>query len=72
MKVTETVTQGGKLVGVTEMCTSETRCEVTELIETREMGTVEERLHCKDGVKDAHTHTHRGSGGQWGWARGAC
>ena len=70
VKVTETVTQGGKLIGVTETCTSETRREVTELTETRE---IEERLEGKDGVKeDAHTHTHRGSGGQWGWARGAC
>ena len=38
----------------------------------------EERLHGKDGVKDAHshththTHTHKGSGGQWGWARRVC
>ena len=71
VEVTETVTvtQGGKLIGVTETCTSETRREVTELTETRE---IEERLHGTDGVKDAHTHTHRGSGGQWGWARGAC
>ena len=63
-KVTETVTQREKLKGVTETCMSETRREVTELTETREMGTVEERLHGKDGVeevKDAHTHTHRGS-----------
>ena len=68
VKVTETVIQGGKLIGVTETCTSETRHEVTELTETQE---IEERLHGKDGVKeDAHTHT--GSGGQWGWARGAC
>ena len=49
-----TVTQRGKLTGVTETCTRETRCEVTELTETRE---IEERLHGKDGVKeDAHTH----------------
>ena len=33
--------------------------EVTELVETREMGMVEERLHSKDGVKDEHTHTRR-------------
>ena len=26
----------------------------------------EERLHGTDGVRDAHTHTHTGSGGQWG------
>ena len=48
-----TVTQRGKLKGVTETC--ETRHEVTttgvKCIETREMGTVEERLHGKDGVK---------------------
>ena len=38
--------------------------EVTELVEIRE---IEGRLHGKDGVKeDAHTHTHRGSEGQWG------
>ena len=42
---------------MTETCTSETRREVTEITETREMGTVEERLHGKDGVEeDAHTH----------------
>ena len=54
-KVTETVTQGGKLIGVTETCT--TRRQVTELTETQE---AEERLHSKDGVEveDAHTHTH--------------
>ena len=47
----------GKVIGATETCTSETRREVTELTETRE---IEERLHGKDGVKeDAHTHTHR-------------
>ena len=61
------VTEERKLNGVTETCTSETvRREVTELTETRE---IEERLHGvkeKDGVKDAHTHTHRGSEGQWG------
>ena len=36
-KVTVTVTQGEKLIGVTETCTSETRREVTEITETREM-----------------------------------
>ena len=51
--VTETVTQRGKLIGVTETCTSETGREVTELTGTREM---EERLHGGDGVGDAHTH----------------
>ena len=55
VKVMETVTEREKLIGVTETCTSETRREVTELTETRE---IEERLHGKDGVKDAHTHTH--------------
>ena len=56
-KVTETVTQREKIIGVTETCTSETRREVTELTETREMGTIEKRLHGKDGVKeDEHTH----------------
>ena len=53
-----TVTRRKKLNGVTETCTA--RREVTELTKTRE--TVEERLHGveeKDGVKDAHTHTHR-------------
>ena len=48
VKVTETVTQGGKLMGMTETCTSETRRQVTELTETREMVTVEERLHGMD------------------------
>ena len=65
VRVTETVTvtQGEKLIGVTETCTSETRREVTDLTETRE---IEKRPHGTDGVKDAHTHTHGGSGGQWG------
>ena len=55
--MTETVTQGGKLIGATETCTSETRREVTELTETRE---IEERLRGKDGVKEnVHTHTQR-------------
>ena len=65
-KVTETVTVR-ELNGVTETCTRhietrETRREVTELVETRE---VEERLHGVE-VKDAYTHTHTGSEGQWG------
>ena len=51
VEVTETVTE--TLNGVLE-----TRREVTELVETRE---VVERLH-GDVVKDAHTHT--GSEGQ--------
>ena len=56
VKVTETVTEGGKLIGVTETCTSEIRREVTELTETREVG---ERLHGVEEEKDAHTHTHK-------------
>ena len=53
------VTERKKLNGVTETCTRhvETReitTEVTELTETRRM---EERLHGKDGVGAAHTHT---------------
>ena len=61
MKVTERVTEREKLNGETETC--ETRHEVTMaelIIETREMETVEERLHDTDGVKGTdHTHTHR-------------
>ena len=49
-------------VKVTEMCTSETRRQVTELTETREM---EERLHGVEEEEDAHTHTHTCSEGQW-------
>ena len=72
-RATVTVTQRGKLNGVTETCTREIREEVTEMTETREMGTAEERLHGKDGleeVKDEHTHIE--VGGQWGRARIAC
>ena len=54
-----TVTQRGKLNGVTETCMREITREETEIIETREMGTIEERLHGKDGVKDERTHTRR-------------
>ena len=58
VEVTETVTQREKLNGVTETCTSETRREVTELTETREIEKIEGRLHGTDGVEeDAHTHT---------------
>ena len=46
-----------KLNGVTETCTAGR--QVTELTETREMTRIEERQHGGDGVKDAHTHTHR-------------
>ena len=52
-----------------KMETAEIRNKERKCIETREMGTIEGRLHDTDGVKeteDAHTHTHRGSGGQWG------
>ena len=38
VKVTETVTQGEKLIGVTETCTSETRREVTELTDAGDRG----------------------------------
>ena len=69
VKVTETVIQGGKLIGVTETCTSETGREVTELTGTRE---IEKKLHGTDGVKDVHTHTHTGSGGRWGRAGTTC
>ena len=45
-------------MGVTETCTREIIEETAELIiETREMGTIEGRLHDADGVKDEHTHT---------------
>ena len=54
-----TVTQREKVNGVTETCTAR-HVETTEIIETREMGTIEERPHGMDGVKeDAHTHTRR-------------
>ena len=46
-----------------EESTRETRRQVTEYTETRE---VEERLHGVEEVKDAHTHTHTVSEGQWG------
>ena len=57
--VTERVTQREKLIGVTETCTREITRVETETIETREMGTIEGRLHDTDGVKDAHTQTRR-------------
>ena len=60
VRVTEevTVTVREKLNGVTATC--ETRhVEMTEIIETREMGTIGKRLHGTDGDKDAHTHTRR-------------
>ena len=62
--MTETVTEGRKLIGVTETCTSETGRQVTELTGTRE--TVEERLHGVEEEKDAHTHTQlaRDNGGE--------
>ena len=57
VRVTEevTVTVREKLNGVTETCET-SHVEMTEITETRE---IEERLHGKDGVKDAHTHTQR-------------
>ena len=41
------------------MCveTREITREETEITETREMGTIEGRLHDTDGVKDEHRHT---------------
>ena len=55
-RATVTVTEREKLIGVMETCTREI-IEETEITETWEMGTIEERLHGKDGVKDEHTHT---------------
>ena len=52
-KVTETVTQ--TLKGEETTSTRETRRQVTELTETREVG---ERLHGVEQERDAHTHTH--------------
>ena len=79
VKVTEevTVTVREKLKGVTETC--ETRhVETTERIkctETREIEKIEERLHGKDGVGDAHTHKEvvedNGEGSQSVWRPGA-
>ena len=75
IRVTEeakvTVTERKKLNGVTETTSMrETRREVIEWTETREMGTVEERLHGveeeEEGDAHTHTHTHTGSEGQWG------
>ena len=67
VEVTEKVTQTLKEeVTVTETCTGETRRQVTEYTEMREMTKVEERLH--GVVGDAHTHTHtevvRDNGGE--------
>ena len=58
-------------VTVTETCTREIRhVEVTEYTETRETQKIGERLHgVEEEEEDAHTHTHRGSEGQWGRAR---
>ena len=56
------VTERKKLNGVTETCTRDIETkevmgdEVIELVETREIEKIEERLHGKDGVKDEHTH----------------
>ena len=62
-KATVTVTQREKLNGVTETCTRhvETR-EITNTvteIKCTEIEKIEGRLHGKDGVGDAHTHTRR-------------
>ena len=58
VEVTETVTQ--TLKGEETTSTRETRHQVTELVETREMTRIGERLHGTDGVVGrAHTHTHR-------------
>ena len=43
-------------VTVTETCTRETRRQVTEYTETREITEIGERLHGVE-VKEAHTHT---------------
>ena len=61
-KVTETVTR--TLKGEETTCTGETRRQVTEYTETREMTRIGERLHGIDGVvgrthTHAHTHTRR-------------
>ena len=57
VKVTEevTVTERGKLNGVTETCTRETR-EETERIKCIETREIEGEL---DWVSDEHTHTQR-------------
>ena len=60
-KVTETVTQ--TLKGEETTCTRETRRQVTEYTETREIG---ERLRGVEEEGDARSHTHTGSEGQWG------
>ena len=96
-KVTETVNERGKLIGVTETCTRErkeqlrrkARMRYAEIVKEQgvkqregrerlkekarltyvkirerrqkeaETNRHEERLHGKDGVSDAHTHTRR-------------
>ena len=48
--------------GDVHVCTrhAETREITSEVTELTEMGTIEERLHGGDGVKEAaHTHTRR-------------
>ena len=55
-KVTETVTR--MLKGEETTCTRETRRQVMEYMETREIFEVEERLHGGEEEKDAHAHTH--------------
>ena len=60
-EVTEEVT-------VTETCTRETRRQVTEYTETREITELEERLHGVEQEEEADTHTHtqvaRDNGGE--------
>ena len=56
-KMRHEVTEREKVNGVTETCTAR-HVETTEIIETREMGTIGKRLHGTDGVGDAHTHAH--------------
>ena len=64
VEVTEKVTETGTRTLKGEESTRETRRQVTELTETREVG---ERLHgVEEEVKDAHTHTEiaRDNGGE--------
>uniref|UniRef100_A0A8C4NH12 Uncharacterized protein n=1 Tax=Eptatretus burgeri TaxID=7764 RepID=A0A8C4NH12_EPTBU len=52
-----TVTEREKVNGETETCIRHVKTqELKEIIETREIEKVEERIHDEDGVKDEHTH----------------
>ena len=53
-------------VTVTETCTRETRRQVTEYTETREITEIGERLHGVEEEEDAHTHIQvaRDNGGE--------